>query len=151
MQPSVVVKDPREARHQAWVLDLQTGSTLPALFNSDKSCGFGLNIGDKFVALYTYNAHLYLRVDDKSWQLDGELAKIRICNRSWRQATYEIESGGVREIIRLRFPWSQRLHTLLSPTYDDIDSQSDDLLYYAAQSLSPFWASAVISRWTNGT
>jgi hypothetical protein len=102
-----------------------------------------------FSALYASDGSIWLRVGPRLW----DVAQIRTVIQQQvqlRRASYELLfQDGQRASVQLEMPAAVVGHRLIDPTYDEIDSWSDDIMKSLPCVAADGWRSSVedVSSW----
>jgi hypothetical protein len=122
--------------------------------------GWGLAYPPPFTGAFAHDGTLWFQAGTRRWDA-SRIASVRQTKNQLRGATYRLDFvDGTGESVRVRFPLSVLAHRLIDPTYDEIDSWSDDpmkvLPYtasdggHAGETDVGAWVERVLPLWTSG-
>lgn len=99
----------------------------------------GMRYSKLFGALYAADGRIWLQAGSRVW----DVADVRSVTQQFeglRTASYELsfQDGGCAS-VRLGMPAAVVLHRLADPTYDEIDSWSDDIMKSLAYEAADRW------------
>lgn len=156
--PGVVVADMQRwgfgwrAGHSGWIYERLNEGTV---------ChGSGMRYPTQLAAVYAFESTVWLQMGDRVWDA-STIAGVRQVKATRRSASYQVTfADGATKRVRYRFPASVVAHRLIDPTYDEIDSWSDDIMklfpYTAADGWQSSeedietWVPRVVQLWSSG-
>ena len=147
-------------RRRGWLLSVDGRDVIKA--DHVSTChGFGAPYPKPFSAVFVHDARLWLQVGMSRWDV-ADIIEVRQDYERVRKARYTLTFGdGTRQSVTVRFPVSVVLFRILDPTYDEIESWSEDImkmLPYTApdgwradptQTIAD-WSAHVLPMWRTG-
>lgn len=112
---------------RGWVAD--THRWEPIRLDSGQLCnGFAMEYGRTFAAVFTCHATVWMHLGERAWDCT-DVVRVIQRSESVRTSSYDLVfADGGQEQVTLRMPAEVVAHRLIDPTYDELDSSSDDIM-----------------------